>query len=258
MISNKGWSFCVVTAPGNESALLSCIEAINLEFSNLENYEIIVVGDTNISVNKLDKVQVIHFSEEFLSLGISNIYRFIRERSVKRLLYRTGAICHKKNLAAKKAKYNKLCMMHDYVALEKGWRKGFDKFGEEWNISMNVINNKDGSRHRDWMSWDHPAFINRLSACLMPYDRYNKYMYISGTYFCVKKAFFLDNLLDEKLFWGEEEDVEWSLRVRVKTVFRMNIASKVRYLKLKSLDEAPYCDTWINNEKYLLNFLDNE
>ena len=83
-------------------------------------------------------------------------------------------------------------------------------------------------------------------------------MYISGTFFCVKKDFFLENLLDESLVWGEGEDVEWSLRIRDKTQFKMNCMSTVKYLKLKSLSEAPYCDDWANNERRLLKVLNEE
>jgi len=253
----KGWSFCIITAPGNKKTLLSCIESISSEFCNTGNYEIIVIGGENLGAKFNEElIRFVDFNEEFFSLRLSNIRRFLKEKSLKRLFLRTGAICHKKNLAAKLAKYDKLCVMHDYVSLEKGWRAGFEKFGETWQVSMNVILNKDGSRHRDWMIWDHPLIKNKNSqACLLPYNEFSRYMYISGTYFCVKKNFFLDNPLDEMLFWGEAEDVEWSLRVRDKTKFRMNTSSKVKYLKLKSLDDAPYCKSWIDNEKELLELI---
>ena len=74
-------------------------------------------------------------------------------------------------------------------------------------------------------------------------------MYISGTYFCVKKHFFMDNLLDENLFWGDGEDVEWSKRVRVKTQFTFNPHSIVKYRKLKDLEGAPYDHLWTDYQK---------
>jgi len=80
-------------------------------------------------------------------------------------------------------------------------------------------------------------------------------MYISGTYFCVKKKFFLKFPLNERLFWGEGEDVEWSLRIRKVTKFKMNSKSVVKYLKLKPSDDAPYCDSWVNNSKLLEEIL---
>ena len=32
--------------------------------------------------------------------------------------------------------------MHDYYILEDNWYSGFLKFGNDWDISMNVIENK--------------------------------------------------------------------------------------------------------------------
>ena len=45
----------------------------------------------------------------------------------------------------------------------------------------------------------------------------------------------IKNPLDEELAWGESEDVEWSKRVRTKTVFKFNKYSVVRFLKFKDL-----------------------
>lgn len=254
MVDNKvGWSFCIVTAPKNDDILIKCIKKIQQEFIDIENYEILIIGNPKINNSELlKKTKIIPFTEEFFAPSFSwiNIKRVIREVSLKRFFFKTGAICHKKNLAAKNSKYDKLCIMHDYVGIEKGWRKGFEEFEDNWDISMNIILNQDNSRHRDWMAWDHPSIADKpdgKGACLIPYDTYTKYMYISGTYFCVKKDFFLNNTLNEKLFWGEGEDVEWSLRVREKTDFKMNIKSTVKYLKLKDIHGAPNCQSWKNN-----------
>lgn len=253
MEKNNGWSFCIVTAPNNEVTLNQCINKIQKEFSIDKNYEIIVVG--NIDTKKLDNLnnlKILPFKEEEFSLKKGNIKRAWREKSFKRLFYRTGAICHKKNLAAKNAYYDKLCIMHDYVGLESGWKEGFEFFGYTWEVCMNVILNKNNKRDRDWMIWDHPSL---LGACLLPYDKTSSFMYISGQYFCVKKDFFMKNLLNEKLFWGEGEDVEWSLRVREKINFKMNTNSTVKYLKLKPINGAPYCDSWQRNEINLKKML---
>jgi len=262
MNEKMGWSFCIVTAPNNEAILKQCIKKIHDEFERSDDYEIIVVGNPKIEEKEiLKKTKIISFKEEVFHLSLKNIKIALREKNLKRIFFRTGAICHKKNLAAKNAKYNKLCIMHDYVGLEPGWKVGWEKFGEDWEIGMNIILNKDGSRHRDWMAWDHPKLTNKSNgsgACLIPYDKWTKYMYISGTYFCVKRKFFLENPLNENLFWGEGEDVEWSLRVREKTKFKMNTFSVVKYLKQKPLNDAPYCESWRKNEKLMKEILEKE
>ena len=60
-------------------------------------------------------------------------------------------------------------------------------------------------------------------------------MYISGGYWVAKKKFMLANPLDESLRWGESEDVEWSLRIRDKFKYVMNINSTVKTIKQKKL-----------------------
>ena len=253
-MNKHGWSFCIVTAPGNEQILSKAIKMINQEMLSA-SHEIIVIGNPNLNSSDFENTQFIPFKEDIFCISFTKkaIIRAIRTKSLKPLFFRYGAICHKKNLAAKHAQYDKLCVMHDYVGIESGWIEGFEKFGDDWDVAMNIILNKNGARHRDWMAWDHPAITNGSrggGACLIPYNKYTMYMYISGTYFCVKKDFFIDNPLDERLFWGEGEDVEWSLRVREKTQFKMNANSTVKYLKLKNVNGAPNCESWkINKTK---------
>jgi hypothetical protein len=251
----KGWSFCIASAPGNGDILSQCIASIEREFVGRDDYEVIVIGATpGAAFSSTLPVRVVAFEEEVLSISWRNVRIARKSKSWRRLIYRTGAISHKKNLAAREARFENLCVMHDYVGLTPGWRQGFETFGTNWEIAMTVVRNADGSRHRDWTCWNHPLIASgkgRVEACLMPYDTYTRHMYVSGTYFCVKKKFFVQNPLDEHLFWGEGEDVEWSLRVREKTRLRMNVQSEVRYLKLKSLHEAPYCHDWERNRKVL-------
>lgn len=50
----------------------------------------------------------------------------------------------------------------------------------------------------------------------------------------IKRDFYLKHPLDEKLRWGEGEDVEWSIDVRKYTKFSFNPHSIVTYSKQKS------------------------
>lgn len=248
-MTHIGWSFCIVNVPGNERVLYNSLENLFSEIGN-SPCEVIVVGSTCLNTRYYKDVKFIHFDEEVFqpNLKRKSILKALRAKSIYPLLFREGAICHKKNLAAKIAKFNKLCIMHDYISIMPGWLSGYKSFGEDWDVAMNVIFNSDGSRHRDWLSWDHPFLTKKKNgegACLLPYDLYTKYMYMPGQYFCVKRKFFLMNKLDEKLFWGEGEDVEWSFRVREKTRFRMNTSSAVKYLKFKS--GAPDDQSWKRN-----------
>lgn len=74
----------------------------------------------------------------------------------------------------------------------------------------------------------------------------------------MKKDFFINNLFDEKLRWGEGEDVEWLKRVREKVNIVFNNNSCVFFLKDKLLNDVLYCDNWIENmiKLYGMYFID--
>lgn len=256
----SGWSFCFVTGGTNDLEYLECLRSIDTEFSARDDYEIISVGTSSIKQADIAKLKTVHFSEPFVHLSWRNFRRVRKTKNLTRLFMATGAICHKKNIAARTAQFDKLCILHDYVSLEPGWRVGFERFGDTWTVAMNTILNKDNSRHRDWMNWDHPTITpsgKNNSACLQPYEITTRNMYIGGTYFCVKRDFFLKNSLDENLFWGDGEDVEWSLRVREQTKFQFNPYATVKYTKLKDTRGAPYDLLWQKHKEEFDNAVAN-
>lgn len=235
--AKTGWSFCIVANNGININLKKMVDSIIHEFKNDQNYEIIIIGNTYYEFNN-PKINQVPFEKNLyfkLNFNKKSLKECFSEKSLLPLFFRKGPICHKKNLASEIAKYDKLCISHDYIEILKGWREGFLKFENDWEVCQNIILDYKGKRERDWLLWDHPCLINEngISPCLIPYQYNSSYMYISGAYFCVKKNFFLNNPLDTNLFWGEGEDVEWSKRVRKKTKFKMNTLSKVKYLKEK-------------------------
>jgi hypothetical protein len=139
-------------------------------------------------------------------------------------------ITRKKNLIAKEALYGNMCLLHDYIMLDSKWSKGYHNFCN-WDVCMNpVLYGK--KRFYDWTSFDAPKFGRSK---LIPYYRQDltRYMYVSGGYFCVNKNFLLEHPFDENLCWGEEEDVEWSKRIRSFWNLKFNEASPVYCLKKK-------------------------
>jgi hypothetical protein len=178
-------------------------------------------------------------------------YKFIPfDESIKQ-----SWITRKKNIITENAKYDNIVYMHDYVTLEYGWYKGFETFGDKFDICMTPIKNLDGSRYRDWTLWPHditPDGSANLNS-LLPYDVTNlsKYMYISGTYWIAKKEVMQRFPLDETLSWGESEDVKWSKQVREHYNFSINTNSSVKLLKLKDRvfnNAAPETITKLQNE----------
>jgi hypothetical protein len=180
---------------------------------NIDNYEIVIVGKSDSLHNNSD-IKFIEFEDPSVNFSISE----------------------KKNLITDNSRYENIVYLHDYIELDAGWYESFLEFGEDFEVCMSRIINQDGSRYRDWCLWrdDADKFVSNGNY-LIPYEIKNlsKMMYISGAYWVAKKQFMLDNRLNERLKWRQGEDVEWSLRVRNKTEFKINQKSSVHLLKQK-------------------------
>lgn len=203
------FSFGIITGGNNDYNINLIIDSI--ENQNIPNYEIIIVGDSKITRNNTINI---FFDDNIKSKWITR----------------------KKNIITENAKYDNIVYMHDYVYLLDNWYDGFLKFGENFNFCMTKIENFDGTRFRDWTLWalDAEPILNSRGF-LIPYDITNlsKLMYFSGTYWVAKKDKMLKFPLNERLFWAEGEDVEWSSRVRIEYDFSMNTYSTVKLLKYK-------------------------
>tara|TARA_Y100001972_G_scaffold128324_1_gene188548 strand:- start:2513 stop:3196 length:684 start_codon:yes stop_codon:yes gene_type:complete len=181
------------------------IESIRKQ--NIENYEIILVGD--------------HYHAE----GITgdDIIKVDFDESIRK-----AWITKKKNIVAQTAKYENLSIHHDYITLDDEWYEGFQNFGYEWDVCMTKIQDMNGQRYRDFVTWDPITFVDYYSS-----NPDTSNMYISGGYFCVKRDYLLSNPLDETLVAGEGEDLEWSVRLRQNWNYRCNPNSKVVLCKPK-------------------------
>lgn len=213
------WTFGIITHEPTQHHLDAVLNSIcDL---NIPKYEIIVVGGS--PVNRSDVYQI-PFDDKNHSNWITK----------------------KKNLISQNACFENLVIMHDYVSFDANWYDGFENFGDEWDVCMNKILNTDGRRFRDWVSYDALTIESPwIPPSFIPYwdQTRTKRMYVSGTYFCVKRDFFCKNPLDESRVWGQNEDVEWSLRVRNNWNYRCNPNSIVRFLKNKPHFPEPTVET---------------
>lgn len=205
-----GWSIVIISDGKHTDSLSTLIFSIKREL-NGGPYEIILVGPASLSSVYTDpSVRVLPYKELNLI---------------------SGWITRKKNLGVEAARYENVVVCHDYLVFGDGWKKGYDTFGKSFTICTNKFLNLDGTRHRDWMTWDYPG----VGAGLLPYHvEQSQYQYIGGAYMVIKRDFYLKHPLDEKLRWGEGEDVEWSIDVRKYTKFSFNPHSIVTYSKQKS------------------------
>ena len=111
--------------------------------------------------------------------------------------------------------------------------------------------NTDGSRYRDYTLFPYkvshlninysPCDINPYfyNNCLLPYDfinnyEINKYMYISGAYYVIKKNIANQYKLNENFSWNDGEDVEYSKRLHDSNIIiKCNPFSTVHLIKYK-------------------------
>lgn len=220
------FTFGIITLGNSDNFINEIIESIFK--NNIPNFEIIIVGNTKIA--QTDKIQIIDFNENI----------------------KAGWITRKKNIIVQQANYENVVLLHDYIILGENWYEGFLQFGNEFDLCVTKIKTKNGNRFRDYTLFPHhvdylnidyspgcdidPYFDNN---CLLPYDfinniSTNKYMYVSGSYYVIKKHIATKHLLDENLVWGRGEDVEYSKRLHNNgIIIKCNKFSCVNLLKDK-------------------------
>lgn len=196
------WTFGIVTSAKSSGHVANQI--ISIKSLGIKEFEILVIGGQEIIDKSVRHIPIDETKPE-------------------------NTITHKKNLIAKFAKYENLVICHDYIGFHEDWAAGFEIFGNDWDVCITRVEDLKGRRFYDWTSWDSPKY-ERYAA--IPYDDLSqtKYQFIPGAYWIAKRSFMLMNPLNEKLNWGESEDVEWSLRIR-ESNFKLNPFSKAIHLK---------------------------
>ena len=228
------FTFGIITAGGYDDYIKTCVESIREE--KIPHYEIIIVGDTSI---KGDDITNIPFDE-----------------SVK-----AGWITRKKNIIVSNAKYENIVLLHDYLALQRGWYQGFLTFGNDFDICVNKIMDIFGRRFRDMPFFDSFHTLNLGFGNLVPFNyephhKLNKLLYISGTYYVIKKNIALKYPLDESLCHNMGEDVILcQLLASNNVMMKMNPNSTVYLLKDKFSSNVEIEKEELDN---LLNMDDEE
>jgi hypothetical protein len=201
------FTFGIITIYDDKQRLLQIIDSIRQ--LNIPRYEIVFVGGGDSSGIDGKDIRKIKFNEDKKPMWITR----------------------KKNLLVKKAKYENIVLMHDYHVFDKDWYKNFVEFGTDWEICSCPQYLINGSRNpMDWSLWDKPGFGRAHSLSYTDWSQ-TQYMYISGAFFIIKKHVMLEEPLNEDLVWNQEEDIDWSMRVRNKYVMKCNGKSIVRHNK---------------------------
>jgi hypothetical protein len=210
----------------NTSNLLESINSIIDLGIPESNFEVIIVGGINI-FSHLTFINHIDFDENIKSAWITR----------------------KKNIIVENAKFENIVMCHDYIKFEKDWYEGFLNFGNNWDWCICKIKNKDGTRYRDYTFFPYYPWWNDINnkcndKCLIPYDypnnlKMNKFIYVSGAFYIIKKNIAIKYLLDENRIWGQGEDVILSMNLlNNNIILKCNPNSTVSFLKYHSQPQS--------------------
>jgi glycosyltransferase involved in cell wall biosynthesis len=206
-LSEIPFTFGIITVYEDKARLQEII--LSIRNLNIPDYEILFVGGGDSDGIDGQDIRKINFDEN----------------------EKPKWITRKKNILVQESRYDNVVVMHDYHIFDPNWYEAFKNFGTDWDICSCPQYLITGSRNpMDWSLWDKPGHGRAWSLNYNDWSQ-TQYMYISGGFFIVKKHVLLEEPLDESLVWNEEEDVEWSMRVRNKYVMKCNGNAIVRHNK---------------------------
>lgn len=193
--SYQKWSFGFITKGDKDEFIESQIKRI-LKFS-LESYEIIICGIYKHTITN-SHVKYIPFTEKDDK----------------------GWITKKKNLICQAATYENLVILHDryiipldFVEKMEAWGNNFDLLGARQIYHPSQLD-RTPIRCQDWMTYSRPLEAEKEDrSCdniglLEPQD-WDKWCYITGGVYIVKRSLMLKVPQDEDLFWNEVEDIKF-------------------------------------------------
>jgi hypothetical protein len=204
-------TFGIMTTYSNIPQLVEVVESI--QALNIRNAEIIIAGSYGETL-----APPIEGAKHVLTHGWTPV---------------------KKNLVAKLAEYDTLCLLHDYFVFDPAWYNAWLAFNshQPWDIALNPQYLINGKRHfTDWVIWDHPTIPTYTSLDYTNWDL-TQHQYVSGGYFLVKRDLLRAHPFQEQMMPGSAEDVEWSLRVRHRGVMVCNPNAIVRHNKVHRDDD---------------------
>lgn len=189
-----GISFVISTSGTNDDSVNQIIDSI--EVLSIPSYEVIVVGGRSTSIKRKNVIHI-PFNENIAP---------------------TPWITRKKNLGAELSQYDVVVVSNDYYAYDPDWYIEFEKFGTDWDICVqqNLTVASQGSiRANGWRVGGVPGYPEIPAGMPIPWDIdcFVPYMAIHGAFWVAKRDVMLEQPLDETLFFGQAEDIEWSSRV---------------------------------------------
>lgn len=187
------WTFGIATN-GKRTDLLGKLISSIREL-NLAQYEIIICGKYNGEIS--NDIKYIDFSEKDDK----------------------GWITKKKNLICENAKFENIAVIHDRVYFAKDWFEGIKKWGNYFDV-MSCAFIVEIKNRRYVTNWESVGKDFRLeddrnlfhSNGRLDASDWDENAIIPGPIILIKKSIWAIEKWNEDFFWGDAEDIEYSLR----------------------------------------------
>jgi hypothetical protein len=184
------WTFGIITNGKKLDSLNELIASIHE--LNIPNYEIIICGP--------------YPQEQSIDYKYVSILEDVTLESDIRFPVST-----KKNKIIHAAKYNNLCVVHDRFHFPTTWFTQMKAYGNFFDyLCLPTVDNAGNRFQVDWMKFCYPLTkrLNRNPS--LKYSQWHPDVIIQGGIITGKKHLIKKYCLDERLHWGEMEDIQFS------------------------------------------------
>jgi hypothetical protein len=188
--NSSSWTFGIPSGGENIDLLRDTIKSIRSQ--EIPNYEILICGPEKLR-NYFENQKDIQIVEEK------------KQKDIR------VPICHKKNQLLSSSQYENLMIMHDRYTLPLDWYERMKEFGNYFDIlCLPTVNRRNERFAVDWMEWGYPISDRMIKIRFLSYFDKSHHTIVPGGCVVLKKQVSKLVSFDERLFWGELEDVHLS------------------------------------------------
>ena len=185
------WTFGTITNGKNLEKVDNLIESIVKQ--NIPFYEILVCGPYPITGK--------YYNNEFVKI----LPDILLEDDVR------FPISRKKNSIILKAKYKNISILHDRFFLPDNWFIKMKEYGNYFEyLNLPTVDEKDNRFMVDWMIFSYPITRRNFYNKSLNYNKWHEEIIVQGGAIIAKKNLLIENLIDQRLHWGELEDIHHS------------------------------------------------
>ena len=111
-------------------------------------------------------------------------------------------------------------LLHDRYLLPSDWFQRMKNNGNYFDLLAIPNIGPNGGRVNDWGEYNgKPSQIYRKTSAILPYSTWSEDWYSNGGLLVIKKNLYNLIKLDDRLFWGELEDVQFSQLANLNGLF---------------------------------------